>query len=526
MKNTDITIIVFILICCFITASCQMREEKYLSGSQITDTSIADVVTEDAVQGDVEIPKCNFTINQVAYERPGPTKDGILLIDGRLITPAGENITINTFPMNLVEVSDKGWLIVTNSGRTMDRKQYLQVVDIEKGEIIHKYQTEGDYGNFLGLYLSKDKRTIYASGGANDNLVVLKLNDDGSIEKRATIPLSGFIGHLILNADESKLYAAQHIADKIASISIGDGYKWETSIRVGLHSDELPYAYPFWLALSKDEKKLYVSNWGDMTLSVVDVGRNELIKNINVGKNPEGILLSPDGKYLYVANSDTDNISVIDTVEDRLLYNINLNNEGMPYGVSPTVMDISKDGKYLFVPEANSNAVSIIDTAKKEVIGRVPVGFYPVRALLSEDQKRLFVVNAKGNGSSPNPKGEDADELLYGSISVLELEDIFSKIKDYSAKVVSNNTRAMNYYDIPCENIDSPVPISKNYKSPIKHIIFIVKENKTFDQVLGDLEGVEAEPSLVRFGEMFTPNVHKLAKEFAVLDNCFAESEV
>ncbi|MGC8928374.1 MAG: beta-propeller fold lactonase family protein [Myxococcota bacterium] len=505
---------------------CSDRSELRLDGL-LTDTASLDISTsEDIGITDVEDKKCDYQINPIAYERPGKTQDGILLIDGRLITPIGKNITLNTFPMNAVEVPDKRWLIITNNGRTLEGKRFLQVVDIEKGEIISRYPLSGSYGNFLGLYLAKDKRTLYASGGSNDNVPVLKLDESGTLEEINSISLSGFIGYLVMDSSESRLYAAQHIADKIAFVTLSPEVKWKTSVRVGIHTDELPYAYPFWLALSKDEKRLYVSNWGDNTVSVVDIESESVIANIKVGKNPEGLVLSSDGRLLYVANSDTDDISVIDVEKNVVIDTIKLNNDGIPYGTSPTTMDISKDGKYLFVAEALLNSVSIIDTAKNSVIGRFPVGFYPVRVIESEDNKSLYVLNAKGNGSAPNVGGEDADEMLFGSLLIISIEDVLQNIKRYSEQVYNNNSRAGRYYEFPCENIDSPVPINKKYKSPIKHIIFIVKENKTFDQVLGDMEGVEADPNLVRFGELFTPNTHKLAREFAVFDNCFAESEV
>ncbi len=516
-----------VLVVFFVYSVTSCSDKNGLSDQDIGIDVIIDVsIDNDVGVDDTDGKKCDFSINQIAYMRPGKTQDGNLLIDGRMITPIGKNITLNTFPMNAVEIPDKRWLVVTNSGRTIERRQYLQVVDIDKGEVISKYTLEGKFGNFLGLYLSKDNRTIYASGGANNNLLVLRINEDASIEQINSISLSGFIGYVVLNKAEDRIYVAQHIADKIAIIEKGESLKWKSSVRVGIHTESHPYAYPFWLQISGDEKKLYVTNWGDNTVSVIDIDNESVVANIEVGKNPEGMVISPDRKFLYVSNSDTDDISIIDTIRDQVVSKINLNNDGIPYGTSPTTMDISKDGKYIFVAEAMLNSVSVIDTQKNTVLGRVPVGVYPVRVIVSDDNKYIYVLNAKGNGSSPNINGEDADEILFGSLSIIQIEDILKNIKTYSEMVYNNNSRPSRYYEFPCENINSPVPINKKYESPIKHIIFIVKENKTFDQVLGDLEGVEADPGLVRFGEMFTPNTHKLAREFAVFDNCFSESEV
>lgn len=512
---------------CFVTIYGCSDKEGATGIDAGMDINIEDIkISEDAGGADTEIKKCDFQINQIAYQRPGKTADGTLLIDGRMVTPIGKDITINTFPMNAIEIPDKNWLVVSNGGRTLDGKQYLQVVDIDKGEVIYKFPLEGSYGNFLGLYLAKDKRTIYASGGANNNVLILRLNEDASIDKIGSVSLSGFIGHLVLSNDEKRIYVAQHIGDKVLIIENGETPKLKSSVKVGVHTDEHPYAYPFWLQLSSDEKRLYVSNWGDNTVSVIDIESESVIANINVGKNPEGIVISNDGKLIYVANSDTDNISIVDVTTNRMVSEIKLNQDGIPYGTSPTTMDISKDGKYIFVAEALLNSVSVIDTSNNKLLGRVPVGVYPVRVIVSDDNKRIYVLNAKGNGSSPNVKGEDADEILFGSVLIIEVDDIFNNLKSYTEMVFNNNSRPSRYYEFPCENINSPVPISNKYQSPIKHIIFIVKENKTFDQVLGDMEKVEAEPSLVRFGEKFTPNTHKLAREFTVFDNCFAESEV
>jgi len=515
--------LLFLLLFSIFLFNCGERMVSEVGDSGVDISNAIDVSNNGDTQSNVE---CDFNINSIAYEKPGNTKDGTLLIDGRLLTPAGRQIVINTFPMNAIEIPDKNWLVVSIGGRTLDGNKYLQVVDVEKGEVINNYPLEGDYGNFLGLYLSKDNRTIYASGGANNNILVLRLKEDGTIEKVNSLGLTGFIGHLVLNNSEDRIYVAQHTSDKVAIVENGETLKVRNSVKVGIHTDELPYAYPFWMALSKDERLLYVSNWGDGTVSVVDLNNEQLVKNIKVGKNPEGVVLSQDGRYLYVANSDTDDISVIDTIKNEVVSTIKLNNDGIPYGTSPTTMDISKDGRYIFVAEALLNSVSVIDTVENKVMGRIPVGFYPVRVVVSKDNSKIYVINAKGNGSSPNVKGESADEILFGSISIIGIEEILNNLKKYSETVYNNNSRPSRYYDIPCENIKSPVPVSKKYKSPIKHIIFIVKENKTFDQVLGDLDGVEADPTLIRYGELFTPNTHKLAKEFAVFDNCFAESEV
>ncbi|MFA6034443.1 MAG: bifunctional YncE family protein/alkaline phosphatase family protein, partial [Myxococcota bacterium] len=466
---------------------------------------------------------------EIAFEKAGKVAGGVLLPGGVKLTPAGESVIVDVFPMNLLHVAAKDVLIVTNDGRNHgEDTQTLQVIDLKQMKVVQTVVKKGPYSLFLGLAATGDGKKVLASGGSQNRVFVFNVQDDGTLLESSVIPVDGFPGGLAMSSDNRHILVAQLTGDTIAMVDLeADPPKVVGTASVGEHSAKLPNAYPYWITLNRDESRAYVSNWGDGTVSVVDLRTMTMTASIKVGKNPEGMVLSPDGTRLYVANSDTDDISVIDTGRDELAGTITVNPKpDSPIGASPTSVDITPDGALLLVSSAGTNTIDVISTADGSVMGRIPAAWYPTRALLSGDGARLFTANAKGFGGGPNPEGEYPPSLNYGVVQVISMDWAVKNLGTITSQALSNNNRLKEYYELPCDRINSPIPARPGGETPIKHVIFIVKENKTYDQVFGDLAGTDADPSLVMFGEEYTPNMHQLAREFASFENFYADSEV
>jgi YVTN family beta-propeller protein len=265
--------------------------------------------------------------------------------------------------------------------------------------------------------------------------------------------------------------------------------------------------------------------------------------------------LSPDGSKLYVANTDSDSVSVIDTAAGAATRTIDLRpTEGAPNGTSPNALAVSPDGGTLYVADAGGNDVAVVRLASSDqhgdqnanndnndggdrVAGRIPTGWYPTGIALDPTGKKLYVANAKGLGAGPNPGGprpgrptptpndQYIGSMIKGTMSTIDVPSD-EQLAEYTRQVQANSTSVGGGQQH--DEGHSPVPTSEKTRSgsPIKHVIYIVNENRTYDQVLGDLGKGNGDPSLTLFGRDVTPNHHRLAEQFTNLDNLYAGGEV
>jgi hypothetical protein len=292
--------------------------------------------------------------------------------------------------------------------------------------------------------------------------------------------------------------------------------------------------------------KVYVSAWGGETVSIFrqsgrQGGDGKLSKagKVRVGRHPSALVTNAPGSRLYVALAGSDQIAIVDTGAEKILrYLSDANPAGPAEGSTPNAFALSKDGSKLYVAEADNNSVAVFDVSgdvsRKEVshpasaksgsaarlAGRIPTDWYPTAVVESEGQ--LLVLSGKGHGSYANPDGpipgERRNRLAYdlgqlnGTLRMLGEEDVSSHLAEYSRRVT-----AANRWEEPRS--------SKKYP-PFKHVIYIIKENRTYDQVFGDLKEGDGDPGLVFFGEKVTPNHHSLARRFGLFDRFFTNAEV
>ena len=455
----------------------------------------------------------------------GPLADGGTLIPGaRRISPAGQTLLAGSFPMNLLAWPDRPLAAVTNNGKGLGagRAQSLQLFDLDEPELLQTIERNRPGALFYGLALKADGSRLYVAGGGADQVEYFDLAADGrSLDKVGAYPVSGYPSGLLLDETRNRLYVAAQLDGSLAAIDLVSGEPlW--SRRIGM----LPYD----LVMSADRSKLYISLWARVELglpghvAVVDPTNGQVLSKIEVGKNPQDMTLGSDGR-LYVACSDADRVDVIDTQTDALLASWSLlEGPNAKLGLSPTSLSLDESMNRLYVACAQKNSIDALDLRDGSLLGSLPTAWYPTGVEVRADG-RLLVSTGKGFGSGPNPNRGSIHSTMRGSLSIIDPPSD-ADLRAGASTVRDNNTYGLTFYPERCLGKAFPIPRALGQASPIKHVIFVLRENKTYDQNLGDLEDSDGDPSLVMFGEQTTPNLHALAREFCNLDNFYTEIEV
>lgn len=484
-----------------------------------------------------------FGTNSYFFGTVGPQADGTGMTPNKwTLTPAGLQVEVGDRPMALEPSPDGRYLAVTNGGQGV---QSLVLLDTFTNKVVQKIPYPEPEALFYGLAWSKDGKALYASAGGNNK--IRSYSFDGRILTEGAAFILGdlsspiFPAGLALSQDGKTLYAALNYGNAIAAI--------DTTRRNGLSARYLKFGdasgdtgkvtLPYALKLSKDDKTLYVSHTNQKAISVIGTEKLALEKQILVGDQPSGMTLSGDGKTLFVANANSDTVSLVDTGSNTVRTEINLRPyDGAPFGSIPNALVLSKDGKTLFVANGGNNDVAVVDLSTNKVRGLIPTAWYPSAVATSSNGKFLYIANLKGLGAGPNPLGPidgvDRPEEQYiaglarGTVSILETPDS-KTLEAYTAQVVKNNgfdeTRQALTKGSSATKAQ-PIPRKLGDPSVFKHVIYVIKENRTYDQVLGDLKEGNGDPSLTLYGQDVTPNHHALALEFGLFDNFYCDAEV
>ena len=463
----------------------------------------------------------------------GPAPDGTAYTPvGNKVTPAGDQTDLGNLPLNAALHPDGRHLLVTNNGQGV---QSLQLIDTDASEAASKVVQTLPFPSpeslYIGLAWSPDGKTAYASAAANSKIRVLSFAD-GKLTEAAPILLPTktpegvavrlFPAGLDVTPDGKKVVVADQLGNAVTVAETATGQS--QTVAVGHR--------PVWVTLSKGGHTAYVSNQGANSVEVVDVsGPAPVVTGqIKVGLHPNKSVLSPDGKALYVANGDADSVSQIDLATAKVTRTLSLSPyKNAPVGSNPTGLALDGDGKKLFVTKSGNNDVSVIDLDKGKTDGVIPTAWYPSAVVW--DQGRLHILNAKGLGAGPNngpghpnPEGSTprspnqySGSMIVGTLSTLDVP-ANDALQTYTKKVASNND--------PVKARGAIVPRHPGDKTPIKHVIYVVKENRTYDQVLGSVGKGNGDPSLNLFGEESAPNTRELARRFTTIDNFYADAEV
>lgn len=554
-------------------------------------------------------------------------KNGETVIpNGRIITPAGKSYTVAPHPYGLAISKDGNIAVTANSGTSPLAITILRNLNTGNPEIQQVPPgSDTDKGVlasvFMGLAISPDNKLVYVAGGQENKVFIFDIAtgaklgaiDCSSKDENADFT-NGYVGDMVLNRDGSRLYAVDQVGFRMMVIDPVNK-KVLYNVPVG--------RYPFGIALSPDEKTVYVANVGkyqynlvkrkkkgewkngtidfpafaygskesedgiyndsiqvpglgpvnaDESFSVWAISLKKSQKPKVISKIKTGTLVgqmvedfpaiggsSPNSivatkRYVFISNGTNDNITVLDARKKKIVKHIKLCPDeriSKLRGIIPFGLDISPDGKKVYVAESGLNAIAVIDVETLAVTGHIPAGWFPAKIKVSPDGRKLIVANAKGFGSGPNggrkfktgPEGSYIGSLMKGTVEILDIPSD-AELKNLTQKVLENN---FTFEDVISTSFNwrkqNPVPLTPVIKgSPIKHIVFISKENRTYDEILGQVIGADGDSTIARYGRNVTftnrnksrkvenatimPNHLKLVKEFCISDNFYVDSDV
>jgi YVTN family beta-propeller protein len=470
-----------------------------------------------------ELEDCVAEPPPEALLRMGLNPDGTVLVaGGRRITPAGESMVIEGFPTDIAAhpLADVAYI---SSASRYERK--LITVDLEFGAIVQDIDRENA---FYGLEVAPDGSRVYASGGGADLLEYYDADIDGLLTLAGEVPIANYPAGLALSDDGSRLWAGQWRGTGVGSNKASQVIELDTATMTQIRTIPVPlWAWDVIWVPTRDE--LYVSTLDDVGLAVVDLQSGTTVAEIDVPISSAGLAVAPDGARVWAAIAGTDEVVEIDTatrevVASTLLGEL-LDDEGQVlHDSNVNALWLDALGGRLYASRGSDNAVSVIDIDGLAVLGAIPTGWYPTDVVLTPDATRLLVSEGKGSFMGPS-MGMSITERMGGTMSTVALDGL--DLATTTAQVEANYERPNAVYPFSCNLPNFPIPSQPGQTSPIEHVILVVKENKTFDCVFGDLQGdFAADPSLLEWGELYTPNMHALAREFGISDNFYSEGEV
>jgi YVTN family beta-propeller protein len=461
------------------------------------------------------------------------------LPNGWSLSPVGRSIPLGDLPLNMVVSKSKKLLAVTNNGQSV---QSIELIDPVTEKILDSVVIGKSW---YGLAFSADEKFLYAAGG-HDNWILKYSIHQKKLQLLDTIVLGKKWPNKIapagiaLDDDKNVLYVVTKDDRSLYVVDL------TTKIAI-------PYSLggeAFACVLSPNKKELYISCWGCDKLLVYDTEKKNIVNQIAIGDNPNDIVLNKKGNWIFVANSNDNTVSIIDAGKRKVVEVLNAALfPDAPNGSTTNALALSEDEKTLYIANADNNCLAVFDVSKpgtSKSKGFIPVGWYPTNVKIIG--KKIFVANGKGFSSMANPYGPNPfankqqvnyqqgdlarpKEVQYigglfkGTMSIFE-EPSATQMAIFSKQVYNNTPYKKEKESLSEGEIGNPIPRKVGDKSPIKYVFYVIKENRTYDQVLGDIKKGNGEPRLVLFGENVTPNQHALANEFVLLDNFYVDGEV
>jgi YVTN family beta-propeller protein len=471
----------------------------------------------------------------------------VTLPNGWRITPAGKHIALpGDLPMKIAAAGDGSRILVLTAGF---HDHSLSAIDPRTQEVTATLDVVKSWD---GLAFDPASGTVFLSGGGPvrrgflealtrlglspamkdsvDKPILRARYANGKLTPESALSIQGleekdrFISGLSLGKDGS-LYALNIQTDTLYRLS-GPDFGQQTSLKTGYR--------PYGLVFSPDGKTLAVSNWGDRSVSLLNPASLHETARIAVGSHPNEMVWAKDGR-LFVAGSNEVSIiegsAVAETVRTSL-------DPRAPVGSTPDALALSPDGRRLFVANADNNNVAVIDISNRKesrVLGFIPTGWYPTALAVSADGKQIYVGTGKGMGfrnnfpattilkqESPNPKTpfDYIGAVLSGHLSIVDVPDT-RRLADYTKQALANVPAPASYVDSAWAD-----RIQHEVFPKIHHVLYIIRENRTYDQVFGDLGVGNGDPNLVLFGQQVTPNAHAYARRWVTLDNLYCDGEV
>ena len=494
----------------------------------------------------------------------------VVLPVSQILTPSGNQVDLPGIRPQAIALSPDGRLLVT-SGKT----NRLIVMNPETGQILQQVPLPSDKTkepppdvsshilqpekeaqlSFTGLIFSSDGKRIYLAN-VNGSVKVFSVGNNGEVSPLFSIPLphtqtlrtNEIPSGLAMSADGALLYVVLNLSNQLMEMDARTG-KPGRLFDVGVA--------PYDVVLVRG--KAYVSNWGgrrpdadsvtgpagrgtlvrvdpkryianEGSVSVIDLHAGKVAAEILLGLHPSAMALSPSGSFLVVANAASDTLSVVDTSSDRVVETISLKWQPQDYfGASPNALAFDPSGKWLYVCNGTQNAIAVIEfhAGGSKLRGLIPVGWYPGAILYDTKRKKLDVANIKGIGSGrrtlPDERHKFNSHQHFGTVSMVPMPSRAELVR-HTRQVLANCRREMiEASQLPPRPDQPPRPVPERSGEPsvFKHVVYVIKENRTYDQVLGDMKEGNGDPSLCVFGEKITPNLHRIARDFVLLDNTY-----
>ncbi len=504
------------------------------------------------------------------FNAPGAQPGGAVLLPNQwFLHPVGKQVAVGDFPVNIVLHPDGRFAAVLHCGYGPHE---IVILDLRDSRIISRASIDE---SFYGLAFSADGRALLASG-AGDEVLHRFTFVDGYLGSHATLKLRevkerGIPAGVAISRDGNTAVAANVLGHRVtffdlAANKVAGEFLFATNAtaqftnQANLTEDEqaitkralaaledsrsdLPY--PYACVLDEKRGRVYVSLWAQHAVAVLDSASRKLITRWSTEDHPNEMLLSKSGQHLFVANANRNSVSVLDTATGRTIETLVAELvPNAPPGNTPNSLALSPDEKLLFVANANINTVAVFDVAtpgKSTSLGFIPVGWYPTSVRVTPDGKKLVVANGKGLTSRSNRHGpapgreppasvrEYIAGLMQGSVSVIDLP-AGGKFEDFmktnTARAIACQPRTNSAPGLLSSASSNPIPRTLGETSPIHYVFYVIKENRTYDQILGDMPEGNGDPSICLFPDEITPNHHALAREFVLLDNFYVESEV
>ncbi len=470
---------------------------------------------------------------------PAQSPKATLLPNGWSLTPAGRSVPLSSdLPLNMAVSADGARLAVTNNG---NGRQTIDLIDLRQQKLIASVPV---HAAWLGLCFAKNHPYLYASGGNDDIVIRYQLSRDTLLAKDTlTLGLPWpkekiSPGGLTLDEAHDRLYV---VTKENNSLYVCDIRTMKIITRIPLSAE----AYA--VILNPKHPEGYISAWGGRKVWVFDRETNTLKDSIPTDDHPNDMAISSDGRRLYVANANSNTVSIIDASARMLVETLHTAlSPDAPIGSTTNSVCLAPDGKTLYIANADNNYLAVFDVSDpghSRSEGFIPVGWYPTCVRMQG--KNILVANGKGLSSMPNPQatqpgqprnkqaykksGEMPDQyvgsMLKGSLSIIPVPTA-EALANYSKAVYSNTPYSAERERQAPGTEGNPIPRRRGETSPIKYVFYVLKENRTYDQILGDLPKGNGDTSLCLFGNHVTPNAHALVNQFVLLDNFYVDAEV
>jgi DNA-binding beta-propeller fold protein YncE len=475
-----------------------------------------------------------------------------------VVSPDNKTMLVLTSGYNLVNDSN-------GSRNKADSTEFVFVYDISSQRPVQKQVLQVP-NSYNGIVFDPSGSSFYVPGGVNDNLHIYSLNANGVWAEDPSSPIK--LGHskgvgsgvspeaagIAITKNGSKLVVADYYNDAISVLTKTNG-AWTKTDELDLRPGKLDPSqsgtpggeYPFWVSI-KGDTTAYVSSIRDREIVVLDIsGAPQVVTRIRLKGQPNKMTLDAAQNYLYVAEDQTDSVAVVDTASDHLIREISVTapadllprNRSKYSGSNTNSVTLSPDGRELYVTNGNMNDVAVVNVpgilGPNPVMGLIPTGSYPNSVSFNADGKFMYVLNGKSPtgpnaqnckgdivptlpGAACNASNEYSLQLIKAGLQSFPTPKTW-ELLPLTLQVANNN----HFYRKTKPQDAATMAFLRN---KIKHVIYIIKENRTYDQILGDLEVGNGDPSLTEFGNNVTPNFHNIARNFADLDNFYDSSEV